>query len=238
VDAFRVAALAILLTAFANAQELTASLMGALQDPSGAALAGASVILESEGGGNRQEIQADERGIFRFLELKASKYTLSIRRLGFYGVKVKQDLLAGEQKSLPPIRLSVGVAGDCFPNDSEPERSRFLSTGPSIGGLAGNLSSGQGPAAGVRVLLACWGQSECRGASETIVTDSRGDFAFENLRPGRYNVSAEELEFFPFNARADIAGGLESVYSFSLTPCPNGDCTVKLIAKVNATTCE
>jgi hypothetical protein len=155
--------------AFLSAQE-TASITGALQDPTGAPLVGSSVLLED--GRIRQEIQADERGIFRFSGLRAGKYTLSIHRPGFYGVTVKQALLPGEQKSLPPVRLSTGVAGDCFPIDTEPERSRFPSTGPSLGGLAGNLASGQGPAAGARVQLACWGPGECIGASETAMTDS------------------------------------------------------------------
>lgn len=222
---------------FLSAQD-TASLTGVLQDPTGAALVGGSVILESESSVIRQEIQVDERGMFRFSGLRYGKYTLSMRRLGFYGVKVKQDLLAGEQKSLPPIRLGVGVAGDCFSTDVDPESSQFPSTGPSLGGLAGNLASGLGPAAGVRVQLACWGPSQCREASEVTMTDSRGDFEFQSLRPGRYSVSAGQLAFFPLNVRVDIAGGLESFYSFKLTPCLNGDCTVKPDPKVKPIVCE
>ena len=228
----------ILLTcapAFLSAQE-TASITGALQDPTGAPLAGSSVLLED--GRIRQEIQTDERGIFRFSGLRAGKYTVSVRRLGFYGVTVKQALLAGEQKSLTPVRLSAAVAGDCFPIDTEPERSRFPSAGPSLGWLAGNLASRLGPVAGVRVQLACWGPSQCGGASEATLTDPHGDFEFQSLRPGRYSVSAGALGFFPFNARVDVAGGLESFYSFKLTPCPNGDCTVKPDPKVKPIVCE
>ena len=237
----RVTTFAILLAwspIFLYAQEASASLTGVLQDPTGTALIGGSVSLEYEGSGSRQESQVDERGAFGFSGLRAGKYTLSMRRLGFYGVNLKLDLLAGEQRSLPPVRLSLGVAGDCFPIDTEPERSRFPSAGPSLGGLGGNLSSGLGPAAGVRVQLACWGPSQCRGASEVMMTDSQGNFELESLRPGRYSVSASQLGFFPLNVRVDIAGGLESIYSFKLTQCPNGDCTVKPDPNVKPIVCE
>ena len=69
---------------FLYAQEASASLTGVLQDPTGTALVGGSVNLEDEGGGSRQETQVDERGVFVFSGLRAGKYTLSMRRLGFY----------------------------------------------------------------------------------------------------------------------------------------------------------
>lgn len=237
----RVAGLAILLACsplFLRAQEGTANLTGILQTPEGAALLGASVTLESESGGIRKVIQVDERGIFRFPGLPPGKYALTMRRLGFYSVKVKQDLLADEQRFFPSVRLSLAPAGDCFPIDAEPERSRFLSAGPSLGGLAGNLASGSGPAAGIRVSLACWGLSQCRGDSQVAITDSQGDFEFESLRPGRYSLNAGQLGFFPLSTRVDVVGGLESFYSFRLTPCPNGDCTVMPDPNVKLTVCE
>ncbi len=88
------------------------------------------------------------------------------------------------------------------------------------------------------MLLTCSGPSQCRGDSKVVMTDSQGNFVFENLRPGRYSVSAGQLGFFQLSARVDIAGGLESSYSFKLTPCPNGDCTVRPDPSVKPTVCE
>jgi|SRR5579862_9256157 hypothetical protein len=220
-----------------HAQEAPASLTGSLQYGDGAALEGGSAILESPAGAAYQA-KVDEQGAFRFSGLRAGKYTLSLQRLAFYGVKVKLDLLVGEQRILPPIRLSLAPAGDCFPIDTEPERSRFLSAGPSLGGLTGNLASGPAPAAGVRVSLACWGPSQCRGDSQVAITDSQGNFEFESLRPGRYSMNAAQIGVFPLSTRVDVAGGLESFYSFKFTLCPNGDCTVKPDPNVRPIVCE
>jgi len=65
-----------------------------------------------------------------------------------------------------------------------------------------------------------------------------GDFEFESLRPGRYSVNAGQLGFFPLSTQVDVAGGLESFYSFRLTPCPNGDCTVKPDPNPKTVVCE
>jgi len=239
----RVAGLAILLACSPlslHPQGETASLTGVVQDPSGAVIGGnSSVVLEPAGGGVRRETQSDERGVFRFSGLWAGPYTLSIRVPGFDSVKVKQDLLAGEQRSLPPIRLNVGSSG-CFSTDPDPERTRFLSAGLSTGGLAGNVKSGLGPVAGARVSLACWLDRGCSENPERTKTDSQGDFEFENIRPGRYLLSVEQDRFFPLVSMGfGVVGGLESSYSFNLTPCPNGDCTVKLDrGKVKVIVCE
>src|ERR1700730_5139253 len=149
----RVAAFATLLACSSpslHAQDGTASVAGMWQDPNGAALVGVYVILESAVGAADQT-KADEQGGFHFSGLRAGSYTLSIRALGFDAVKVKQDLLAGEQRSLPPIRLNVGINGDCFPASIDPERSRFPSAGPSLGGLTGNVKNELGPLVGSRV---------------------------------------------------------------------------------------
>lgn len=224
---------------FLHAQEEPASLTGVVQDPIGAVIGNSSVILEPAVGGVRQETRSDERGSFRFSGLPAGTYTLSIRALGFDSVKVKQVLLAGEQRSLPPVRLNVGSSG-CFSSDAEPEQTRFLSAGLSLGGLAGNVKSGQGPVVGARVALACWLGSGCSENPERTKTDSQGDFEFENIRPGRYLLSVEQNRFFPLISMGFVVvGGLESSYSFNLTPCPNGDCTVRPYrGNVTLTVCE
>jgi hypothetical protein len=70
------------------------------------------------------------------------------------------------------------------------------------------------------------------------MTDSQGDFEFENLRPGPYTVNVQQSGVFLFSMRFSVAGGLENYYSFKLTPCPNGDCNVKPDPNVKPIVCE
>ncbi len=208
------------------APEQTAILTGVVQDPIGIGIWGAPVILESMSGRARYETRSDQQGVFRFSGLPAGALTLSIRAVGFDLVKAKLDLLAGEQRSLPPIRPNVGPSG-CFTADADPVRTRFLSGDPSLGGLVGNVQSGLGPAVGAHVALACWIGRGCT-TPENTVTDSLGNFKIENIHPGRYLMSIEQSGFFLLsNVGFVVAGGLESSYSFKLDPCPNGDCTIK-----------
>jgi Carboxypeptidase regulatory-like domain len=91
------------------------------------------------------------------------------------------------------------------------------------------VDGAQQPIVNARVTLACWQGRECAENPERTRTDSQGDFEFKNVRSGRYVLSVEREGFFPrTNVPFVVVGGLESSYSFSLTPCPNSDCTVKL----------
>jgi carboxypeptidase family protein len=110
------------------AQDGTASLSGVVQDPTGAAIGGnGSVVLEAAGSGVRQVTQPDQRGSFRFSGLNTGTYTLSVRVPGFDTLKITQIVLAGEQRSLPAVRLSVGGSG-CFSSDADPVWTHFLPT--------------------------------------------------------------------------------------------------------------
>jgi hypothetical protein len=237
------AAFAILLafTPFLHAQEATSSLTGTVrftQANGGEMISDASVTLEPVSGGVRQEKQTDSRGSFRFSELPAGTYILSIARIGFDGTKLKADLLANEQRSLPPIALTLAPSGCFSPSDANPERTQFLSAGLSFGGLAGRVKNDLGPVVGARVLLSCWIERGC-SSPKAAITDSQGDFEFQNVRPGRYILNIALDKFFPVSMRFAIPGGIESSYSFDLTPCPNGDCTIKPSqSRVILITCE
>ncbi len=202
----------------------TSSLTGSLQDTDGKPLSDGVVTLESASG-IRQASYLNQQGIYRFSGLPAGTYILTIFDVNT-DVKVKQDLLAGEQKILPPLTLKRGPAHSCGPA-MDPDRSRFLPSPPVVGGLVGSVRGDQGPLVGARVSLDCWDKSPC-GETKYAATDAHGNFAVENIQPGSYLLRVQRDNFFPVLAQPfDIAGGLESFYSFKLTPCPNGDCTVR-----------
>lgn len=219
------------------AQAGTASLSGVLQDSSGASIGrNGSVTLETKGDGLLQATQPDLEGRFHFSALPAGTYTVSVRVPGFDNLKIKQTLLAGEGRSLPPIRLNVGSSG-CFSNGFDPQWTRFVRARPTLGGLAGNVNAAQKPIVNARVTLVCWLGRECRENPETIRTDAQGNFEFSSIRAGRYLLTIEQQGFLSsINVPFVIVDGLESSYSISLTPCPNGGCMVTPEPK--ATVCE
>ncbi len=217
------------LSAVANAQppqESTAGLTGIIQDTVGTGIPGGSVVLESALG-PRREVQTDQEGAFRFSGVRAGLVILSITAPGFDAVKAKLDLVAGERRSLPPVRLNLAPTGGCFFGGSDPEQTRFLSGEPSQGGLVGGVRVGREPVLGARVTLACWIGFGCTAPGSTT-TDSQGTFRFEIIRPGRYVLSIEQNGFYPLrNMQFIVVGGVESYYLFNLDPCPNDDCTIR-----------
>lgn len=215
-------------------QSYPASLTGTLRGPNGVGVAKAIVVIESASRGRRYDYTSPG-GQFHFAELQPGAYTL---RVGFdHGAvfDARVDLKAGEQKSLPPLTLPVGVYGDCNPNRESPEKTRFDTDQTFHGGLAGKVQGASGPAIGARVmLLSC--PLECT-VSRAARTDLHGDFEFEDLTPGSYALMIEQPGFFPAgNVRFVVAGGAESTYLFQLIGCPNGDCFVK--GPVKMTTCD
>lgn len=58
--------------------------------------------------------------------------------------------------------------------------------------------------------------------------DRAGRFAFENLEPGSYKLSARGKGFYPETWTVDVIAGWESHYDESLhvLRCPDGDCWI------------
>jgi len=222
------------------AQERAAGISGVLQDSYGVLITGGdSVTLEAAGGGIRHTTQTDYRGGFRFSGVPAGTYTLSIYVPGFDRIKIKLNLLAGEDKSLPPFRLNIGSTGGCLFND-DPVWTHFLVTDPPNGALAGSVNAGPHLVENARVTLACWLGGDCRERPERTSTDAQGNFEFKDIPAGRYYLSIQQKGFYTRDVLISLAGGLESFYSFSLTQCPDGGCPVGLPppGKAKATVCE
>ncbi len=92
-------------------QQGTGSLSGIVVDPTGAAVAGARITLASDASPARTAI-ADNTGAFIFRDLPAGTFNLSILSSADMGSFVSPEiqLLAGEQRQLPNILLSVVAA--------------------------------------------------------------------------------------------------------------------------------
>lgn len=68
---------------FAHAQFDTAEVVGTIGDPSGAAVAGASVVLTDLARGIRVSRQTDASGSYDFTNVQAGDYNLTVRANGF-----------------------------------------------------------------------------------------------------------------------------------------------------------
>src|ERR1700730_11603607 len=77
----RPALLAILLAGIASAQD--AQLSGMIQDPSGAAVAGAEITLRSDQTGGKRTTLSSEGGLYNLTTLKPGFYRITVRAAGF-----------------------------------------------------------------------------------------------------------------------------------------------------------
>jgi Carboxypeptidase regulatory-like domain len=197
------------------AQDHSASLVGRIEDSSGAGLSGAYLTVDSTSGRFHQLSRAGVDGTFRFSGLPLGTYLLRSSPLGFASVKATLSLRAGEQRSLPDLTLVSVAANDC-PPAIDPKRTGFLAKGSPealAGTVHGTVQRGSAPAVGVGATIC---QLVCRDLIAAR-SDSQGNFHFEKLVPGIYSL---DLGQGPKGMRINVTGGLESWYSFNLAPAP------------------
>ena len=212
-----------------HAQEGTASLTGAVIDPSGSLIPHATVELDS--GASKYQVQTDDGGAYRFSNLKAGEYTLRFLVQGFKIRTVKYiALFEKEEKRIPDVTLTVGSSCDPSTRDLVP-----LPPGILFGQLSGSVVP---PVADVEVTLVCRTFTKCRSTK----TDSNGRFSFDMLSAGVYGLNFGHDGFYPVNATGydyAVDEGWESAYSPRLLQqCPKGNCTIKLRPQRNVARCE
>jgi Carboxypeptidase regulatory-like domain len=89
----------------AQAQTATGALHGQVTDPSGAAIAGASVIMTPATAGSPIVVQSDAQGLYDFKTLPAGKYTLTVAATGFTLYENDNVVIATQA-----LRLNVTMA--------------------------------------------------------------------------------------------------------------------------------
>ena len=99
----------ILLFSPAVAQTVSSSLVGTLADSSGAVVPNASIALSNQATGAGLKVQSNSGGLFRFPNLLAGTYTLSIQHSGFK-TYVQQDIVvsSSETRDLGRVVLEIG----------------------------------------------------------------------------------------------------------------------------------
>jgi len=217
-----------------RSQNSSGSLVGRLSDPTGVALGGNyfTVGIQTTDSIVRRETHPNDSGEYKFEVLPPGEYTMRVRALGFDAPPMLVNITASEQRSLPPIRLSVASSG-CFDGSHDSESTKFLSADSSVGGIYGLIKSGDRDVAGARVTLRCWVGLDCAQSIHIATSDNRGRFRFERFPPDRYLLSIEKKGFNPLmNLGFVIAGGVGSTYRFNLLECTSGNCTPDPSARV------
>jgi hypothetical protein len=97
----------------AAAQILTGSLAGTVEDPTGAAIQGATLTLVHSGSGQVRHTETDATGGFFFGGLDGGEYTLKISCTGFKASEQRKLMIAtGDRLRLPTITLEVGAVSE------------------------------------------------------------------------------------------------------------------------------
>jgi len=89
----------------AQTPAVTGALHGQVTDPSGAAIAGASVIMTPTTAGSPIVVQSDAQGLYDFKSLPAGKYTLTVAATGFTLYENDNVVIATQA-----LRLNVAMA--------------------------------------------------------------------------------------------------------------------------------
>ena len=103
------AASALLLGSAARAQVVSATVYGNVADPSGAAVVGATVVVNNELTGLRAVTTSNEQGEFTFASLQEGTYNLSIQATGFKLQRQSGISLAAGQRLRLSYTLELGA---------------------------------------------------------------------------------------------------------------------------------
>ncbi len=103
----------LLLAATLSAQSITGTIVGTVRDPSGLAVAGASVtVIQASTGATRQG-NSDERGNFVFSSLQPGEYTVAATSPSFKKLEKRSVMLsAAETLSVGDLVLEVGAVAE------------------------------------------------------------------------------------------------------------------------------
>jgi hypothetical protein len=110
----------LLLAGVAAAQVGSASLSGLVEDPSGAAVPDATIVLENALSGSARIVKSNGAGTFSFAALPSGDYNLKVEKPGFSNFVQKSiHLDPGDSRTLTDVRLAVGGQSQTVTVDAE-----------------------------------------------------------------------------------------------------------------------
>jgi carboxypeptidase family protein/TonB-dependent receptor-like protein len=106
---FSSAILTLCIAASLSAQINTATVGGTITDPSGAAVQGATIVVENSATGVRREVQTNDSGVFSVPQLQPGGYQVTVSHEGFRTVKNSDVQVVIDQVANLSITLEVGA---------------------------------------------------------------------------------------------------------------------------------
>jgi len=111
------------------AQNVTGSIFGTVDDPSGQAVLGAAVTLRNQATASSVQLLTDERGGFTANGLLPGSYSLTIAKAGFKQIEQSDIVLtAGERRSLGPLVLQLGAVTETVWVNADPAAVQTVSS--------------------------------------------------------------------------------------------------------------
>jgi carboxypeptidase family protein len=105
---FMVALVLVVSVSAAWGQEVTATITGTVSDPSGAAIAGATVTAKEVSRGTVSTTTTNELGIYRILQLPVGTYDLRVEKQGFQTALIPALTLVLNQTARVDVAMKVG----------------------------------------------------------------------------------------------------------------------------------
>ena len=103
------AAVSLFTCASAEAQSTFGSILGTIQDPSGAALGAGAVEITNLDDNSTRKTTSDDSGLYQFLNLPAGRYTLSAAKAGFNTTRVSGVELEARQQRRLDLTLALSA---------------------------------------------------------------------------------------------------------------------------------
>jgi Carboxypeptidase regulatory-like domain/TonB-dependent Receptor Plug Domain len=101
------------MSAIGAAQELQATLTGTVSDPSGALVAGATVVVHNEdSGADVRSVATSSSGNFNITNLPAGRYTVTVNEAGFQTFVTKDVILNVAEKHTLDVQLKAGQVSE------------------------------------------------------------------------------------------------------------------------------
>src|ERR1017187_8743884 len=110
----RVLFLAVLLLAVCasrtSAQTVSANLSGFVNDPTGAVVPGANIVLTNQASKDKRSAVSNSSGFFSFIAVPAGTYSVQVSQTGFGTFTEKNiELHPSDERTLTDIKLKIGI---------------------------------------------------------------------------------------------------------------------------------
>jgi hypothetical protein len=184
---------ALLVPAIVTAQVDMGSVSGALHDPSGAAIPGATVSLTNEDTGIAASTVTGGEGEYTFTPVKIGRYNVSASAAGFKSVKQNNVTVDVQQNVRLDISLALGATTETVVVNTAPPLLQTLDA--SVGQVIREQAINALPLNGRNfTFLAQLSAGVTQGQQDTRGLGSSGSFAANGLRPSQNNYLLDGMD--------------------------------------------